>query len=48
MRGGDVYAAVADGTLDVRISERFPLERAPDAHRALKSGTTTGKLLLLT
>lgn len=46
-RAGEVHAAVADGSLDVRITERFPLERAPDAHRALKSGETTGKLLLL-
>lgn len=47
-RAGDVFAMLASGELDVRVHERFPLERAADAHRALASGTTTGKLLLVT
>ena len=47
-RAGEVFSMVADGELDVRVHERFPLERAPDAHRALASGTTSGKLLLVT
>jgi NADPH2:quinone reductase len=46
-RAGVVFSMVADGELDVRVHERFPLERASDAHRALGSGTTTGKLLLV-
>jgi NADPH2:quinone reductase len=47
-RAGEVFSMVTRGELDVRVHERFPLERAPDAHRALASGTTTGKLLLVT
>ncbi|HWC71141.1 MAG TPA: quinone oxidoreductase [Actinomycetota bacterium] len=47
-RAGEVFAMVAAGDLEVRVQERFPLERAPDAHRALASGTTSGKLLLVT
>lgn len=46
-RAGAVFSMVADGMLDVRVHERYPLERASDAHRALGSGTTTGKLLLV-
>jgi NADPH2:quinone reductase len=47
-RAGDVYTMVTRGELDVRVHERFPLERAPDAHRALAGGATSGKLLLTT
>jgi len=47
-RAGEVFSMVADGELDVRVHERFPLERAPDAHRALAGRTTSGKLLLAT
>lgn len=47
-RADAVMTMLADGHLDVRIHERFPLARAADAHRALQSGTTAGKLLLLT
>ncbi|HEY5905481.1 MAG TPA: quinone oxidoreductase [Actinomycetota bacterium] len=47
-RAGAVFAMVASGELDVRVHDRYPLERASDAHRALASGTTTGKLLLVT
>lgn len=46
-RAGDVMAAIADGTLQVRIGDRFPLDRAADAHRELHSRRTTGKLLLI-
>ena len=46
-RAGAVFSMVSNGELDVRVHERFPLERASDAHRALGSGTTTGKLLLV-
>jgi NADPH:quinone reductase len=47
-RAGEVFSMVENGVLDVRVHERFPLDRAPDAHRALASGTTAGKLLLET
>ncbi|WP_214369631.1 quinone oxidoreductase family protein [Pseudonocardia sp. H11422] len=41
-----VYQAVADGTLDVRIGGRYPLEQARTAHEDLQARRTTGKLLL--
>jgi NADPH2:quinone reductase len=47
-RAGDVFTKVARGELEVRVHERFPLERSPDAHRALAGGATSGKLLLMT
>ncbi len=46
-RAEAVFAMVSDGSLDVRVHERFPLERASDAHRALRGGGTSGKLLLV-
>ena len=46
-RARDVFSLVASGSLSVRIHARYPLEEAADAHRALQSGTTSGKLLLL-
>ena len=46
-RAGAVLGAVAAGKLSVRIGARFPLARAADAHRALESRATTGKLLLV-
>ena len=47
MRAGTVLDAVAQGRLHVRIGARFPLAAAADAHRALESRATTGKVLLL-
>ena len=44
---GEVFAAVADGTLDVRIGHRYPLTEAARAHEDLQARRTTGKLLLL-
>jgi len=46
-RAGAVYAAVADGTLDVRIGRRYALAEARAAHEDLEARRTTGKLLLL-
>lgn len=46
-RSGAVLAAVANGTLTVRIGGRYPLEEASRAHADLAGGGTTGKLLLL-
>jgi NADPH2:quinone reductase len=46
-RAGEVLGDLADGTLSVRISAEFPLERAADAHRALEGRRTTGKVLIL-
>ncbi len=46
-RAGDVLSWIADGKLSLRISERFPLRDAAEAHRLLESRQTTGKLLLI-
>ncbi len=46
-RSGELFGAIAAGTLHVRIGERFPLEDAADAHRALEGRLTTGKVLLV-
>jgi NADPH2:quinone reductase len=45
-RAGDVFAAIERGQLVLRIDHAFPLEQAAEAHRALASRSTTGKLLL--
>ena len=46
-RYGELFSAIAAGTLDVRIGARFPLAEAADAHRALEGRATTGKVILL-
>jgi NADPH2:quinone reductase len=46
-RAAAVYTAVADGTLDVRIGHRYPLDEARQAHEDLQARRTTGKLLLI-
>ena len=43
---GSVYAAVADGTLDVRIGHRYPLAEARAAHEGVQARRTTGKVVL--
>lgn len=45
-RSGDLFQWLRDGTLTVRIDRRFPLAQAAEAHRALASRGTTGKVLL--
>ncbi len=46
-RAGDMLGWIASGRLNLRIHERFPLAEAADAHRALESRSTSGKLLLI-
>ncbi|HET9710022.1 MAG TPA: quinone oxidoreductase [Gemmatimonadales bacterium] len=46
-RSGDLFRWIQEGTLHVRIDRELPLARAPEAHAALASRTTTGKVLLL-
>jgi len=46
-RAADLFGALADGTLNVRIGGRYKLEEAAQAHTDLQSRRTTGKLLLL-
>ena len=45
-RAGDVFGAMRDGALNIRIGAEFALGRAGDAHRALEGRGTTGKVLL--
>jgi NADPH2:quinone reductase len=46
-RAADVLGWVADGSLDVRVGARYPLEQAARAHQDLESRRTTGKSLLV-
>jgi NADPH2:quinone reductase len=46
-RAGEVYGWIADGRLDVRIGERYPLEDARRAQEDLQARRTTGKLVLV-
>ncbi|QQQ74435.1 quinone oxidoreductase [Saccharothrix sp. 6-C] len=46
-RTGELFAAVLDGSLKVRIGGRYPLAEARRAHEDLEARRTTGKLLLL-
>ncbi|HEY8371595.1 MAG TPA: quinone oxidoreductase [Pseudonocardiaceae bacterium] len=46
-RAGEVFGAVIRGELTIRVTGRYPLERAADAHTDLQSRRTTGKLLLV-
>ena len=43
----DLFAAIADGTLDANINARIPLADAVGAHEALESGTTLGATVLV-
>lgn len=46
-RAGDVLGWIAAGRLKIRIDRTFPLAQAADAHRALASRATAGKVLLI-
>jgi NADPH2:quinone reductase len=46
-RANDLFAWVKRGELKVRIDRTFPLADAAEAHRALESRGTTGKVLLI-
>lgn len=46
-RAGDILGLVGSGDLDVHVHDRYPLDRAPEAHRALQTRRTTGKVLLI-
>ncbi len=45
-RAAEVFDAVADGSLSVRIGASYPLADAAQAHRDLQGRKTTGKVLL--
>jgi NADPH:quinone reductase len=46
-RADDLFAWIKAGQLKVRIAQEFELSDAADAQRALESGRTAGKLLLV-
>jgi NADPH2:quinone reductase len=46
-RAQDLFGWLADGSLAVRVHERYPLAEARRAHEDLASRRTTGKLLLV-
>jgi NADPH2:quinone reductase len=46
-RADEVLGWVADGTLTVRITGRYPLAEAARAHADLEGRRTTGKLVLV-
>lgn len=46
-RADEIFSAVTEGTLDVRIGAEFSLLDAAEAHRALEGRRTTGKVLLI-
>jgi len=46
-RTGEVLSAVASGTLTITVGARYPLAETADAHTALESRATTGKVLLI-
>jgi NADPH:quinone reductase len=46
-RAGDLFQWIMTGTLTVRVDRTYPLAQAGDAHRALESRGTTGKVLLI-
>ena len=45
-RASQLFRWVEDGTIDVRIDRMIPLAEAGEAHRALESRQTSGKVLL--
>lgn len=46
-RAGDVFKAVADGILDIRIGARYSLQDAAAAHTDLEARRTTGSIVLI-
>ncbi|WP_020497715.1 zinc-binding dehydrogenase [Sciscionella marina] len=46
-RVGELFEAVGNGSLNVRIGGSYPLAEAANAHRDLEGRKTTGKLLLV-
>ncbi len=46
-RAGDVLGWIRDGKLKLRMEFEFPLKDVAEAHRALESRKTTGKVLLI-
>ncbi|MEZ0382132.1 quinone oxidoreductase [Mycobacterium sp. pW045] len=46
-RAGELFDAVAAGSIEVTVSRRYPLAEAADAHRDLQARKTTGSIVLI-
>jgi len=46
-RAGAIFAAIADGTLRIRVGASYPLAEAERAHRDLEGRKTTGSIVLI-
>lgn len=46
-RSDDLFGAIESGRLEITVGARFPLAEAAEAHKALESRTTVGKVLLI-
>jgi NADPH:quinone reductase len=46
-RANDLFGWIANGQLDVRVDQSFPLAQAAEAHRYLEDRQTKGKVLLI-
>ena len=46
-RSDELFTAILDGSLRVRVDRTYPLAEAAQAHRDLESRKTTGKLILI-
>ncbi|MCC8928204.1 MAG: quinone oxidoreductase family protein [Rhodococcus sp. (in: high G+C Gram-positive bacteria)] len=46
-RAGEVFRAVSDAVLDIRVGARYPLSHAAEAHRDLEARRTTGSSVLV-
>jgi NADPH2:quinone reductase len=45
-RSGELFDAIAQGTVDVSVSRRYPLADAAQAHRDLQGRQTVGSIVL--
>ncbi|MEB3034222.1 quinone oxidoreductase family protein [[Mycobacterium] nativiensis] len=46
-RAGELFDAIAGGSIEVTVSGRYPLAEAADAHRDLQARRTTGSIILV-
>ena len=46
-RAGELLDAIAAGTINITVSEHYPLENAEQAHRDLQSRKTVGSVVLV-
>lgn len=46
-RAGELFDAIATGSIEVTVSRRYPLAEAADAHRDLQARRTTGSIVLV-